>query len=159
MGRSNQALETEMKLVCRYCHHPFEPSPFHPEQTVCTSPDCQRQRRTDYHRNKAATDPDYRQVCSESRRKWRDSNPDYQAGYRGRNQAYVEQNRKKQRHRNEKRKLSLIVKNNLAIDVKGLAAEVWMTGPGLDVIVKNNLAIQKVFVFQTLVQSERTPLR
>jgi hypothetical protein len=47
--------------------------------------------------------------------------------------------RRKQRVRNQKRKLSVIVKNNLAIDVKRLPAEVWMTGPGLDVIVKNNV--------------------
>jgi len=47
----------------------------------------------------------------------------------------------------------LIVKNNLAIDVKRLPAEVWMTGPGLDVIVKNNLAISQVVIFQTFGES------
>lgn len=141
------------KPVCPYCHRSFDPSPFHPEQTVCTSPDCQRLRRSDYHRRKIAGDPDYRQACLESRRKWRENHPDYQAGYRARNESYVEQNRQKQRRRNQKRKLSLIVKNNLAIDVKRLAAEVWMTGPGLDLIVKNNLAISQVVIFQTLGES------
>ena len=67
----------------------------------------------------------------------------------------VEQNRQKQRGRNQKRKLSMIVKNNLAIDVKRLPAEVWMTGPGLDEIVKNNLAISQVLIFQTVGGSER----
>jgi len=43
----------------------------------------------------------------------------------------------------------MIVKNNLAIDLKRLPAEVWMTGPGLDGIVKNNLAISQVLIFQT----------
>jgi hypothetical protein len=43
----------------------------------------------------------------------------------------------------------MIVKNNLAIDLKRLPAEVWMTGPGLDEIVKNNVAISKVLIFQT----------
>jgi len=138
------------KPVCPYCHRSFDPSPFHPAQTVCTSPDCQRLRRSDYHRRKIAGDPDYRQACLESRRKWRENHPDYQAGYRAGNEGYVERNRQKQRRRNQKRKLSLIVKNNLAIDVKRLAAEVWMTGPGLDVIVKNNLAISQVVLFQTL---------
>jgi hypothetical protein len=55
--------------------------------------------------------------------------------------------------RNHKRKLSLIVKNNLAIDVKRLATEVWMTGPGLDAIVKNNIAISQVLIFQTVSES------
>lgn len=142
------------KPICPYCHCSFNPSPFHPEQTVCTTPACQRRRRSDYHHNKTATDTDYRQACLESRRKWRENHPDYQAGYRSKNEAYVEQNRQKQRRRNEKRKLSLIVKNNLAIDVKRLPAEVWMTGPGLDVIVKNNLAISQIVIFQTLGESE-----
>lgn len=141
------------KPVCIYCHCSFDPSPFHPEQTVCTSPECQRHRRSDYHSRKTAADPDYRQACLESRRKWRENHPDYQAGYRTKNEAYVQQNRRQQQRRNQKRKLSLIVKNNLAIDVKRLPAEVWMTGPGLDVIVKNNLAISQVVIFQTLGES------
>jgi hypothetical protein len=49
----------------------------------------------------------------------------------------------------------VIVKNNLAIDVKRLPAEVWMMGPGLDGIVKNNLAISQVFIFQTDGESRR----
>jgi hypothetical protein len=141
------------KPVCPYCHCSFDPSPFHPEQTVCTTPACQRQRRSDYHRNRTADDADYRQACLESRRKWRENHPDYQASYRANHEAYVEQNRQKQQRRNQKRKLSLIVKNNLAIDVKRLPAEVWMTGPGLDRIVKNNLAISQVVIFQTLGES------
>ena len=142
------------KPVCPYCHLSFDPSPFHPEQTVCTSPECQRHRRSDYHRRKAAVDPDYRQACLESRRKWRENHPGYQAGYRAKNEAYVERNRQKQRSRNRKRRLAVIVKNNLAIDVKRLPAEVWMTGPGLDRIVKNNLAISQVVILQTLGESE-----
>ena len=137
------------KPVCPYCHEPFVPSPFHPNQKVCLSPECQRRRRTDYHRRKIATDSEYREACSESRKKWRESNPDYQSRYRIRNEDYCRRNRQKQRVRNQKRRLSLIVKNNLAIDLKRLPAEVWMTGPGLDGIVKNNLAISKVLIFQT----------
>jgi hypothetical protein len=38
----------------------------------------------------------------------------------------------------------------LAIDLKRLPAEVWMAGPGLELIVKNNLAISQVVIFQTL---------
>jgi hypothetical protein len=44
---------------CRYCHQGFQPSKYQPSQAVCSSPDCQRQRRTDYHRNKVAADPEY----------------------------------------------------------------------------------------------------
>ena len=141
------------KPVCRYCHNPFDPSPFHPKQTVCTSPECQRRRRCDYHRDKIDRDSCYRQSCLDSQKKWRENHPDYQRSYRSKNEACVQQNRKKQQQRNQKRRLALIVKNNLAIDLKRLSARVWMTGPGLEEIVKNNLAISQVVIFQTLGES------
>ena len=142
------------KPLCRYCNKSFDPSPFHPQQLVCFSPDCQRHRRRDYHRNKIAADSEYRQVCADSRKKWRANNPGYQRRYRSQHEEYCEQNRQKQQERNQKRQLSVIVKNNLAIDVKRLPAKVWMTGPGLDEIVKNNLAISQVLILQTVGGSE-----
>lgn len=141
------------KPVCTYCHKAFNPSPFHPKQTACGSPECQRRRRSDSHRKRIATDSDYRQACIESRKKWRDNHPGYQRSYRSKHEAYVERNRQKQQQRNQKRQLALIVKNNLAIDLKRLSARVWLTGPGLEVIVKNNLAISQVMIFQTLGES------
>ncbi len=141
------------KPICCYCHEPFDPSRYHPKQTVCLSHECQRRRRSEYHRNRIATDSGYRQQCTDSQKNWRENHPDYQRRYRRSHEAYAEQNRQKQRGRNQRRKLALIVKNNLAIDVKRLPAEVWMTGPGLDVIVKNNLAISQVVIFQTFGES------
>jgi hypothetical protein len=146
------------KPICAYCHNAFNPSPLHPKQTVCTSPECQRCRRSDSHSKRIATDPDYRQACLESRKKWRDNHPGYQRSYRSKHQAYVEENRRKQKQRNQKRQLALIVKNNSAIDLKRLPARVWMTGPGLEMIVKNNLAISQVMIFQTLGKSEGASL-
>jgi hypothetical protein len=143
------------KPVCCYCHESFDRSPFHPKQKVCISPECQRRRRNEYHRNKIATDLEYRLTCAESRKKWRERNPGYHRRYRSRHEDYCEQNRQKQGVRNQKRKLSLIVKNNLAIDVKRLPTKVWMTGPGLDAIVKNNLAISQVLIFQIVRESGR----
>jgi hypothetical protein len=58
-----------------------------------------------------------------------------------------------QQQRNHKRQLELIVKNNLALDVKQLPARVWMTGPGLEAIVKNNLAISQIVIFQAVGES------
>ncbi len=136
--------------ICPYCCKPFEPSPFHPKQTVCPSPACQRRRRSDYHRSRVATDSGYRQQCTDSRKSWRETHPDYQRQYRETHEAYTEQNRVKQRRRNQRRKLALIVKNNLALDVKRLPAEVWVAGPGLDLIVKNNLAIPEVFILHAI---------
>ena len=142
------------KTLCRYCHKLFDPSPFHPKQAVCLSLECQRRRRSDYHRRKIETDEDYRQSCLDSQKKWRENHPDYQFRYRSGHEAYCDRNRRKQLVRNQKRKLSMIVKNNLAIDVKRLPAEVWMTGPGLGEIVKNNLAISQILIMQTVGGSE-----
>ena len=36
----------------RYCQQLFQPSRFHPHQTVCVNADCQRHQRRDYHRRK-----------------------------------------------------------------------------------------------------------
>jgi len=138
------------KPVCPYCDKPFDPSPFHPKQTVCFSAVCQRRRRSEYHRSRIATDAGYHQQCTDSRKSWRENHPDYQRHYRDTHKAYTDRNRVQQRGRNQKRKLSLIVKNNLALDVKRLPAEVWMAGPGLDVIVKNNLAFPEVFILHAV---------
>jgi hypothetical protein len=142
------------KPRCPYCHKPFKPSRFHPNQKVCHSPECQRKRRKDYHRKKIVIDPEYRQVCADSRKKWRENHPGYQQLYRSQHKEYCEQNRLKQHERNQKRQLSIIVKNNMAIDIKRLPAKVWMTGDGLDEIVKNNLAISQVLILQTVGGSE-----
>ena len=48
---------------CRYCQQVFQPSKFQPRQTVCGEAGCQRKRRSDYHREKIAADPEYREVC------------------------------------------------------------------------------------------------
>lgn len=147
------------KPICRYCRQAFKPSPFHPQQAVCLSPECQSRRRRDYHRQKIATDAEYRQGCRDSQRKWRENHPQYQRRYRSCQEGYSRQNRQKQRARNQKRKLCRIVKNNLAIDVKRLPIEVWMSGPGWEEIVKNNLAISQALLFQMVSGYEGSAMR
>ena len=99
---------------CRYCQQTFRPAPYHPQQLVCNSQGCQRQRRNDYHRQKIAVDPVYQQVCLESPRKWRRSNPDYWKKYRLDHPEQVERNRRQQSLRDLKRRLANLANNNLA---------------------------------------------
>jgi hypothetical protein len=99
---------------CRYCQQAFRPAPFHPQQLVCGKPECQRQRRNDYRRQKIASDPVYQQVCLDSPRKWRGSNPDYWKKYRQDHPEQVERNRRQQRLRDLKRRLANLANNNLA---------------------------------------------
>ncbi|MGD0581225.1 MAG: hypothetical protein ABSC08_20200 [Bryobacteraceae bacterium] len=68
--------------VCPYCAQEFIPSRFHQGQVVCSSSDCQRRRRADYHRRKLAEDPEYRAQCKDSKAKWKEDHPSYPERYR-----------------------------------------------------------------------------
>ncbi|HTT61301.1 MAG TPA: hypothetical protein VMG35_05655 [Bryobacteraceae bacterium] len=103
---------------CRFCEQSFVPSKYQPGQLVCGSPDCQRRRRAEYHRQKNAADPEYRQVCRDSPQKWRSRHPDYWRQYRERHPATVERNRQRQQVRDQKRRLrDLLVKNTTPASV------------------------------------------
>ena len=55
---------------CPYCQDSFQPTIYRPQQSVCGRPECQRRRRSDYHRKKLATDPEYFQVVRDSQKQW-----------------------------------------------------------------------------------------
>ena len=133
---------------CRYCQQSFQLSKFRPDQSVCSQQDCQSQRRADYHRRKIETDPEYAQVVRDSRKKWREAHPDYHRSYWHNHTAAVERNRQQQRQRDRKRRLQNLVKNNLALDLKHSAAEVWLLGPAAKDLEKNNLASSQFLIFQ-----------
>jgi len=99
------------------------------------------------------SDPEYRQVCRESQQKWRARNPEYQRLYRLAHPDYLEANRRGQERRDRKRRMNDLVKNNLALDLKALSADVWLVGPELEHLVKNNLAISEVMIFQSVAAS------
>ena len=99
------------------------------------------------------SDPEYRQVCRDSRQKWRAGNPGYQRRYRQAHPDYIEANRRGQQRRDRKRRVSDLVKNNLALDLKTLSADVWLVGPELEPLVKNNLAISGVMILQSVAAS------
>ena len=90
---------------CLYCQQTFQPSKFQRRQAVCSGTECQRRRRADYHRAKLAADPEYREVCRDSPRKWRSRNPDYWKQYRRKKPASADQNRQQQQLRDRKRRL------------------------------------------------------
>jgi hypothetical protein len=135
---------------CVYCDRTFQPSKFRPDQRVCSEAACQKRRRADYHRKKIATDPDYAQVVRDSRRKWRDAHPLYQAEYWRTHEDAADRNREQQWQRDRKQHVTNLVKNNVALDLKRSAAEVWLLGPAAADLVKNNLASARVLIFQPL---------
>ncbi len=99
---------------CLCCQQVFQPAPYHPQQLVCSQPECQRQRRRNYHRRQLASDSLYRQVCRESAHKWREAHPGYWQQYRLNHPQQVERNRQRQQRRDQKRRLLNPANNNLA---------------------------------------------
>ena len=71
----------------------------------------------------------YFQVVRDSQKQWWDEHPDYQKQHRQQNPKLVESNRQQQRLRDRKRRVELLVRNNLALDLKHSASEVWLLGP------------------------------
>jgi hypothetical protein len=139
---------------CPYCQTPFLPSAYRPQQRVCGQPDCQRRRRRDYHRNKLATDSVYRQGVKESQKQWREEHPGYQQQYWKDHPQAAERNRQQQQVRDHHRRLRHLVKNNLALDLKHSAAEVWLLAPNLTKLhdlEKNNLASAQVLILPSVV--------
>ncbi len=101
--------------LCPYCHEAFLPSRYRPDQVVCSAPECQRQRRAAYHRNKLKGDADYREQCRESQRQWREQHPNYMRSYR---QAYHARSEQTKTHPVSDIDAMLDrVKNNLATDL------------------------------------------
>jgi hypothetical protein len=125
-------------------------SVFRPQQIVCGKPECQRRRRTDYHRKKLATDAEYHQVALESQKQWRDEHPDYQKQRRRQNPQAVESNRQRQRDQKRRPRRRFLDKNNLALDLKHSVSGVWLLGPKLCDLDKNNLASAQVLILQSL---------
>lgn len=135
---------------CPYCQSSFLPSVYRPQQSVCGRPECQRQRRSDYHRKKLATDPEYRQIVRDSQKQWWDEHPDYQKQRRQQNPKLVESNRREQRQRDQRRRVEHLVRNNLALDLKQSASEVWLLGPKVRDLDRNNLASAQVLILPSL---------
>ena len=133
---------------CPYCQSTFQASPRRPDQRVCSRRECQNQRRNEYRRKKRRADPVYAQVVSDSRRKWRQTHPDYQKTYRQSHPEAAARNREQQRQRDCKRCIRHLVKNTLVFDVKRSTADVWVLGPLAEDLEKNTLVTSKLLIFQ-----------
>jgi hypothetical protein len=95
----------------------------------------------------------YAQVVLDSRKQWRAEHPDYQKTYLRNNPEAAEHNRQRQRQIYRQRRVTSLVKNNVALDLKHSAAEVWLVGPDAADLVKNNAAFSEVIVFKRVISS------
>jgi len=106
--------------------------------------------QADYHRHQVASDSLYRQVCRESSHEWREAHPGYWKQYRQNHPWQAERNRQRQQRRDQKRRLLNLANNNLAVDLKHSAAEVWLFGPTARHLANNNLAVCQLLDFPCL---------
>ena len=131
----------------------FIRSRFHPDQVVCSSPGCQRRRRTEYHTKKLADDPEYRAQCEDSRAKWKKNNPNYLKRFRatakkgyGASDPHppsIDDILRLLRHAK-----NTSAKNNSALCVTSGFVEVWWVSLSAARSVKNTLASCKVIVIE-----------
>ena len=134
--------------ICRYCEQEFKPSRYHPDQDVCSSKECQRRRRTEYHRKKIEQDPIYREQCRDSQRKWREQNPDYMKKYLLRRRQQNLSQPDISALATEFQHLLTLIKNNLAFDLKPSTAAIWLVYPPAAGQEKNIFANAKVLAVQ-----------
>jgi hypothetical protein len=91
----------------------------------------------------------YAEVVRDSRRKWREAHPDYQKKYWRDHPEAAARNRQQQRQRDQKRRVSRLVKNTLVVDLKRSVAEIWLAGPLAADLVKNTLVAAKLLILQS----------
>src|SRR5581483_1011392 len=133
---------------CRYCSKKFVPCKYRPNQQVCSSPDCQRRRRAEYHRRKLTQDALYREQCLDSQRKWRAKNPHYMRRYRARRRVSSRLNADRRPLAQSLRDLLRMVKNNVALDLRSVNASVWLVVPKTDLHLKNILDSANLIILQ-----------
>ena len=139
--------------ICPYCGAEFRPSRIHREQKVCSSPDCQRRRRADYHRRKLIKDPLYRALCEDSQKTWKERNPDYMKQYRaGQRDARLGRPTLCPAVRELEQLLSHVknnlVKNTSAFRVKRCSPGIWLVSPRTPATDKNILGPMQVIMIQ-----------
>jgi len=88
---------------CAACGELFTPRRNVPGQKYCSKPECQRERRRRWQRQKLKEDPDYRANQAAAQRRWRERHPEYWRRYRQSHPVYTERNREQQHQRNRKR--------------------------------------------------------
>jgi len=73
------------------------------EQNYCKKPECQKDRKAAWQRNKMHTDPDYKADQKLSQKKWTLGNPGYWKEYRKEHPEQAQRNRMLQTIRNRRR--------------------------------------------------------
>lgn len=115
--------------ICLCCEQPFQPRPQVQNQTYCSSPACQRERRQAWQRKKLQDDHFYRENQQDAQRAWRQRNPQYSRNYRATNPQYTKRNRAQQRSRPNSAQELDIAKMDVSIWTNGIPAGIYRIRP------------------------------
>ncbi|WP_035384469.1 hypothetical protein [Ferriphaselus sp. R-1] len=139
---------------CIACGRSFKPRPQIPQQSYCSSPDCQRERRRQWQRHKLQSDPDYQDNQARAQQAWSQRNSDYWREYRASHPKYVERNRALQQERNAKATVAPIAKMDASIPVIPLPSGIYH----LRLVTEDGIAKMDVWTVEiTVHSSERKP--
>ena len=97
-----------MTKQCKACGKAFQSHPKVPNQTYCSSPECQRERRRRWLEEKRQFDADYQGNEPQKIEQWRNEHPNYWKQYRLDNPDYANRNRNLQQTRNQQSRNPMI---------------------------------------------------
>lgn len=137
-------------IRCAHCGRHFIPTPRVKHQRYCGSKECQRARKTLWHREKMRTDSDYQANQRESQRSWRERKPWYWKQYRIGHPEYAMRNRILQRHRDKRHRLKDLAKMDALEDLFSSvkAGSYYLIAQGEN-LAKMDALTQKVYLIPT----------
>lgn len=132
---------------CKSCGRAFWPRPQVPNQTYCSAPECQRERRRRWQQEKRRIDPDYRDNDARYNKDWAAENPDYWKNYRENHPNYADRNRSQQQIRNQRQQGERIAKVDMSPPISLLPAGRYRLTPvNTDGIAKGDSWIVEITV-------------
>lgn len=138
---------------CVGCGAAFEARPQCPNQTFCSLPGCQRERRRRWQRQRLQDDPAYRENQARAQQAWVDQNAGYWQQYRQAHPQYVKRNRDRQRERDRRRRLRDLAKMDASEPQTPVATGTYRLIPALG----GDLAKMNAWTVQITVISDSYP--
>jgi hypothetical protein len=136
---------------CAGCGKAFHPRPQTPNQSYCSSPECQRERRRLWQYARRHSDPEYRDNQSRAQQSWAGRHPDYWREYRRTHADYRERNRALQRERDARRRERVLAKMDVSTRDSPVPSGTYRLSP----VAREDLAKMDAWTVQITVVSKQ----
>lgn len=134
---------------CSACGQIFQPRPQVPDQSYCSLPICQRERRRKWQKIKLQFDSDYQDNQARAQQAWSQRNPEYWREYRKSHPKYAERNRVLQHERNKKPTADKIANMDLSDRLSLLPSGIY----NLSLVTDDGIAKMDVWTVEITVHS------